>query len=324
MKIAIYGAGAVGCAIGAQLAAANHDITFISRGAHLDALQKNGLSFTSAAGTERIKATYVDDAANIEAPDYLFLTTKAYDLPKIAKRAAEIAGDKTVIIPVQNGVPWWHFHALEGQLKNARIESLDPEGLLEKYIDNSRIIGGVIYMAGSVTEPGKVTNLLTPRFKVGEPDGSVSARIKTLAEMLESAGFKKTLAENIRSEIWLKLCWNVAFNPLSVLTGATSKQIATDDGTQVIASKMMEQVKNITDKLGIPLALDVKERLEVGIKAGDHKPSMRYDYEHKKRMETDAIIGAVVEIAARVGAITPTINTIYALLRQKEEVAYGA
>jgi 2-dehydropantoate 2-reductase len=322
MQIVIYGAGAVGSAIGAALSLVGHHVTFIARGEHLKALKAHGLTYITAKGAQTIKATFTDDAATIAEPDYLFLTTKAYDLPGIARRVNQIAGKKALIIPVQNGVPWWHFYKLKGPMENTRIESLDPEGLLEKYIDSSRVIGGVIYMAGSVTEPGITKNLMRPRFVVGEPDGTPSPRLKTLAALLAEAGFKEPLAENIRSEIWLKLCWNIAFNPLSVLTGATSRKIAEDEGTQVIAGKMMEQAKAITDKLGIPLALDVKERLSVGIQAGDHKPSMRYDYERGKRMETDAIIGAAVEIAARLGAITPTINTIYALLRQKEEVAY--
>jgi 2-dehydropantoate 2-reductase len=317
MHAVIYGSGAVGAVIGAKLALSGVDVTFIARGAHLKALQENGLTYITQKGEQQItNARFISEADDCPKADYLFLCVKAYDLPSIAQHVPRFAGQHTTIVSVQNGVPWWHFLA-SGNLDGFVPPSLDPNGALQKHIPLAQVLGGVIYMAGSITAPGVAQNLFSATFKVGEPDRSLSPRLNTLVEMLETARFKAPLAQDIYQEIWLKLCWNVAFNPLSVLAELSSGGIAENPEWRKQAATIMEELGQLAKAIGIAISFNIEERLSIGTQAGKHKPSMLQDYEAGKRLESAAIIGSVVEIAKHAGCATPTINETYEKLIKK-------
>lgn len=315
MKICIYGAGAVGCTLAAQLAKTGADISLIARGEHLTALQRNGLQIITKKYEETLSFTCTDDPSSLGQQDYVVIAAKAYSLSEIAPTLSPLLGKETAVVPGCNGVPWWFLQGLECPIKNRQITLLDPENIITKYVAPERIIGGLFYMAAEVVKPGVVTSFSYPRCVIGEPSGAATPRVKKLHNLLKEAGFKDPLSTNIRSQIWLKLCWNVVYNPLGVITGKTSIQMAHDAKIHSKAVKMMEEMKILASRLNIPLDLDIEAHIGLAEKAGDHKPSMLQDYERGKSIEIEAIIGAVVEIAAMLGEDVPEIISVFEQLR---------
>ncbi len=326
MKICIYGTGAVGGSLGSVLANAKgnneHEMTFIARGEHLKKMQDWGLHMITPDGDQTINGTFTNLMTSVPTPDYLILCVKSYSLPAIEENISRLAGPDTVIIPVINGIPWWHFLGTEGPLKDFVPECLDPKGNLRKFMPMKNVVGSVVYMAASVIEPGIVKNSKhPPRFMVSELNGAKTQRIEKLAGVLEQAGFSKPLAEDIRREIWLKLCWNIAFNPISALTGLNSAEIVEDIHTREGAVKLMRELEQIALKIGIDMKLDIEERMNVARKSGGHKPSMLQDLENKKPLEIAAIVGAPLEIAAKLGLACPTIENLHTALLKKQSDA---
>lgn len=319
MKICIYGTGAVGGSIGAMLANAGHEMTFVARGENLRKMQDWGLQIVTREGRQTINGHFTNLMSSVETPDYLFLCVKAFSLPEIEENVSRLVGPDTLVVPVINGIPWWHFKKWQGKLADFVPGCLDPKGNLAKYFPYDNLIGSVVYTAGSVKEPGVVENLkYPPRLMIGEPDSKISSRLTKLGKLLEDAGFKDVIREDIRAEIWLKLCWNIAFNPISALSGMNALQITENKDAREAAVKLMRELETIAQALEIPLELDIEERMNVARKSGSHKPSMLQDIEAGRKMETEAIVGAPLEIAQKLGIESPTIAQLYDRMKEKE------
>lgn len=319
MKICIYGTGAVGASIGSMLANAGHEMTFIARGKHLIRMQEWGLTMITPNGVQTITGHFTNLMTTVETPDYLFICVKAFSIPEIEENVNRITGPDTVIIPVINGIPWWHFLGWEGKLKGFVPLSLDPKGNLAKFFPYPNLVGGLAYTAGAIKETGVVENLkYPPRLMIGEIDDKISPRIEKLGATLEQAGFASPIVKNIRAEIWLKLCWNIAFNPISALTGMNALQITENLETREAAVKLMRELEMVALALEIPLKLDIEERMNVARKSGQHKPSMLQDVENGRRMEIDAIVGVIAEIADKLSIECPNIDKLLSALRAKE------
>jgi 2-dehydropantoate 2-reductase len=216
-----------------------------------------------------------------------------------------------------NGLPWWYFHELDGSYRDHRLMTVDPDGRQWQGIGPERVIGCVVYPAAEVIEPGVIRHLSGDRFTLGEPDGSRSPRIQALSRALIAAGLKAPVKTDIRTEIWVKLWGNVAFNPISALTGATLRQIGGDAEIRALAKSMMSEAEAVAAALGITMPIDVERRIEGAVAIGDHKTSMLQDLERGRPMEIDAVVGAVAELGRIVGRPTPAIDSIYALIRQR-------
>lgn len=311
MKICIYGAGAAGCVVGAKLKMSGANVTLIGRGKHLRKIQESGLHITTRDSNHIIEIAATDNPISLEPQDYVIIATKAHSIPEIAEKIKPLLHEKTAIIPACNGIPWWFLYNLEGQLKNHRIECLDPMHSIERHIDTKRIIGGVFYMAATLTAPGEVSNFEGPRFIIGEPDGRTSSRVSDLGNILLNAGFKNPVTDNIRGAIWVKLCWNIAFNPLSVIHNMTSGEMAASPEVRKTAEEIMKEAEKIGKELGVKFKLDIEKHVKAAETAGSHKPSMLQDFEHKKPMEINAIIGSACEIAKNLAIKSPYITKAY-------------
>lgn len=319
MKVTIYGTGAVGGTIGSILANAGHEMTFIARGEHLKKMQEWGLQMVTPDGRQTIHGHFTNLLTTVDTPDYLFLCVKAFSLPEIEEGVNRITGPGTIIIPVINGIPFWHFHGMQGDLKDWVPTSLDPKGNMEKFFPYENLIGSVIYMTGSVEEPGVISNYKhPPKFFVGEIDRKKSDRLSKLTTLLEEAGFKRPESENIRIEVWRKLCWNIAFNPISALTGMTSAEIVEDKDTREAGVLLMRETEEIFTKLEIPFKLDIEQVMEIARKSGSHKPSMLQDVENGKKLETESIVGVLVEIADKLDIPCPRITQLYTKMKDLE------
>ncbi|MEE8145394.1 MAG: 2-dehydropantoate 2-reductase, partial [Kiloniellales bacterium] len=253
MKICVVGAGAIGGLLGVKFALSGEDVTVIDRGAHLAAIQRDGLKLIWQDGSEavagNIKAT--DSVEDAGQQDLVILALKAHYLESVAPKISLLMGPETVIVTVQNGIPWWYFHRHGGPYEGRRLRSLDPTGALEKNIDSTRIVGCVVYPAATVPEPGIIQHVEGDRFPVGELDGTESERAKRLSEVLVKAGFRSRVLDDIRSEIWLKVWGNLSFNPISALTHATLESICQLPETRRLAASMMQEAQDIAQNLGI-------------------------------------------------------------------------
>ncbi|MDF5710626.1 MAG: 2-dehydropantoate 2-reductase [Nostoc sp. S4] len=320
MKICIVGAGAIGGYLGAKLALAGETVTLIARGSHLEAIKKNGLKLVTADGSSQV-ATPALATSNIQEAgeqDVVILTVKAHSVPAIAPSLPALYNPHTTVITAQNGIPWWYFRHHGGKYEGTRIQSVDPEGIVEAGIGVDRAIGCVVYPATEIIEPGVIKHIEGDRFTLGEIDGSKSDRIQLLAQTLKQAGFKAPIRNQIRTEIWIKLWGNVAFNPISALTGATLEDICRYPLTRELARQMMSEVQAIAENLGIKFGITLEQRINGAENVGAHKTSMLQDIEAGRPTEIDAIVGAVTELGKLTQIRTPHIDAIYASIKLLE------
>ena len=322
MKICVIGAGAIGGLMGAKLALAGEEVTVIDQGAHLKAIQENGLKLIWEDGTEYVAevAKATDKVEEAGEQDLIILSLKAHYLDQVAKDIPKITGPDTMIVTIQNGIPWWYFHNHGGEFEGRRLESLDPDGVLGKYIDGDKIIGCVVYPACAVEAPGVIRHVEGDRFPVGELDGSESDRVQKLHDLLVNAGFRSRVLDDIRSEIWLKAWGNLSFNPISALTHATLVDICQFRETRKLAESMMQEAQNIAEKLGITFRHSIEKRIAGAEGVGAHKTSMLQDVEAGRSLETEALIGAILELAQITDTPAPSIEAVYACVKLLNKV----
>jgi 2-dehydropantoate 2-reductase len=315
MKIAIIGAGAIGGYVGVKLALAGEDVTFIVRGANLDAIRKNGMKLVMADGTEfvarNVRAT--NDYAEAGPQDVVILAMKAHQVEAVAEDAPKLFGPDTVVVTMQNGIPYWYFHKHGGELAGSPVLSVDPTGIIGRRIPAERVIGCVVYPASELIAPGVVRHIEGDRFPLGELDGSTTERVTRVAEAFTKAGFKAPILADIRSEIWLKLWGNLTFNPISALTRSTLVDICQYGPTRELAVAMMTEAQHVAHKFGITFRVGIDKRIAGAEKVGKHKTSMLQDVEAGREPEIDALVGSVVELARLTHTRTPHIDAVYAL-----------
>lgn len=325
MRIAIYGAGAIGGLLGAKLARTSAQVSLLARGAHLEAIRNRGLCLVEAGESAVVRVRATDDPAELGPQDYVIVAVKAQAVAGIARTMQPLLGPDTAVVMAVNGLPWWYFHGLDGPLAGHRLASVDPDGVIWDTLGPERAIGCVVYPAVEVTEPGVVTHISGDRFTLGEPSGERTARVEKLAALLISAGFKAPVRPNIRDEIWVKLWGNLSFNPISALTCATLDMIGGDAGTRAIARAMMLEAQAIGARLGVRFAVDVDKRIDGAAAIAGHRTSMLQDLERGRPMEIDALVAVVQELGRLLAVPTPTIDTVLALVRLRARVAgcYG-
>ena len=321
MKICIYGAGAIGAYLGAELADAGCDVSLIARGPHLAAMQANGLTLEIGGERKNVRVRCTDNPAELGPQDYVIITLKAHSVSPIVEQMTPLLGPDTAVVTAQNGVLWWYFYGLEGPWQNQRLEIADPGGKIWDTLGPERAIGCVVYPSCEIIEPGVVKHLEGNRFMVGEPDGSKSERVKALSEALGNAGLKAPVRKKIRDDTWFKLLGNATFNPVSVLTGATLETMGTDPATRELIHRMMTEATAVAEKLGVRFAMDIDKRIEGAVAVGAHKTSMLQDFEAGRPLELDALIGGVIELGRLVGVPTPTIEQILSLVRLRAATA---
>lgn len=317
MKICIVGAGAIGGYLGVKLIKAGFDVSLVARGAHLEAMSKNGLTLIEDEKEISCFPKCTDSMEKLSKMDFIFITLKAYSIPGMVKEIVKMFKKNTSVITAYNGMPWWYFFNYGGRLNNYQIQCLDKDSVQWNLITPERIIGCVVYPATEIIEPGIIKHMEGNRFSLGEPDGTKSDRVLTMSKTLVSAGLKAPIRNNIRQDIWTKLIGNLAFNPLSVITGETLDVLVSKAENKKIAYSAMKEASLIMDKLEIPLNISIEQRIEGAGKVGKHKTSMLQDFEQGKQLEIDALIVAVKEIGTLLDIKIPTIDKILIDLQKK-------
>jgi 2-dehydropantoate 2-reductase len=317
LKIAIIGVGAIGGYVGTRLAHAGDEVTFIARGSNLDALRTRGIRLIMGDGTEQavphVRAT--DNYAEAGPQDMVILAMKAHQVEAVAPQVPKLFGPDTVVVPMQNGIPYWYFHRYPGPLANSRVKSVDPNGVIWEHIPCERVIGCVVYPAAELVAPGVIKHVEGNRFPVGEPDGSPSERVTRVSQCFVNGGLQAPVLEDIRAEIWLKLWGNLTFNPISALSRATLASICQYPLSRTLAKDMMTEAQTIASKLGITFRVPLEKRIAGAERVGHHKTSMLQDVEAARELEVDALLGSVIELARLTETPTPHLDTVYALTK---------
>lgn len=321
MKVCIFGAGAIGGFIGARLALAGDSVSLVARGPHLEAIRARGLTLRSGGEEATVRVAASDNAAELGIHDFVIVALKAHSVPAVVDDIRSLCDENTAIVTAVNGVPWWYFHGLGGEYDGHQLTSVDPGGRQWRELGPGRAIGCVVYPACEVRAPGIIEHIDGERFTLGEPSGEKTERVQRLSAALREANLKAPVKNRIRDEIWIKLWGNVAFNPLSALTGATLEGLCANDETRELARAIMLEAQQIGEALGARFAVDVDQRIAGAAAVGAHKTSMLQDLERGRAMEIDAVVAAVQELGVLTGIATPTLDIVLALVKARAREA---
>ena len=318
MRICIVGAGAIGGLVGARLAAAGETVNVLARGANLEAISARGLMVVEPDGTQLRApvAAASADTGSLGPQDVIVLALKAHQLAGIAGQLEALYDPDTVVVPMQNGVPWWFFQRFPGQYEGLRLQTLDPDGVLESCIPAQRIVASIAYPAAERLEPGVIKLIEGDRFPLGELDGERTDRVNAIAAAFSAAGFKSRVLTDVRSHLWIKAWGNLAFNPISALTRSTLAEICADPATRSLAATVMQEAADIADKLGLRLRLSIEQRIAGAAEVGEHKTSMLQDVEAGRELEVDPLIGSFVELGRVTDTPMPATEVLHALVSQ--------
>jgi 2-dehydropantoate 2-reductase len=312
MRFLIAGAGAIGAYMGACMARAGQDVTLFTRGPHLRAMQEHGVRVKSVDGDFEAHPKIAADLGDVGPVDVAFLGVKAHGLTQLAPQLKPILSPDTAVVGTQNGIPWWFFQGWGGEHQGMHLERVDPGGAIAAAIEPRRVLGSIVYFATDIIEPGVVRHTEGNRISLGEPDGTRSDRSRQIAEALIAAGLRCPVTTRIRQEIWVKILGNVAFNPISALTGATLVQMARDPDVNALVRRIMEETIAVGAKLGLEVPITIDQRIAGAEKVGEHKTSMLQDLEAGRPIELEAVVGAVVELGERLNVPMPHTRAVYA------------
>jgi 2-dehydropantoate 2-reductase len=315
MKVCVFGVGAIGGLVGYRLARAGCELSGVARGATLAAIRAKGLRLVEGEGIGSVAMRASDDPAELGIQDLVVLAVKAPALPEASARLAPLLGPGTMVLTAMNGVPWWFFQGLAGELEGSSLRSVDPSRSIAAAIPASSVIGCVVHLGASCPEPGLVRSLPLRRLIVGEPSGEKSPRLASLAELLTAAGFEVGLSDRIQRDIWYKLWGNMTMNPVSAISGATMDRIIDDPLVARFCVDIMAEAKRIGSRIGCPIAETEEDRMAISRGLGAFKTSMLQDVEAGRAIELDAIVSSVREIGALVGEPTPNIDILLGLAR---------
>ncbi|MGQ0548365.1 MAG: ketopantoate reductase family protein [Armatimonadota bacterium] len=308
LNITVMGAGGLGGYFGGLLAQAGHRITFVARGAHLEALRRQGgMHLRTVHGELFGTAHATSDPSDGPMPDLIFFSVKSFDTQQAAESLGRAVGSETAILSVQNGV--------------------ENEEILARMYGSERILGGNVYLLATIQTPGTVEQSGGPRtLNFGEWRGGASERARWLEATFREAGINATVSEDIIREKWVKFALICAQAGMTALTRLPIGEIRASPPTWAMYRKLLEEVVAVGRARGIDLDgrvvedhLDLAARLEP-----NYTSSMHYDLTHGKRLEIEALHGTAVRYGREVGISTPACEAVYAALLPHDLRARGA
>lgn len=299
---------------------AGEDVTLFARGPHLRAMQQYGVRVLSSNGNFEAHPRIIERLEDAAPLDVIFLGVKAHSLTALAPQIRSILRQDTTVVGMENGIPWWYFRLGEAEFSHLRLERVDPGGAIAQSIDPHHILGSVVYLATEIVEPGVIRHTEGNRISLGEPDGTRSERSGLISAALSKAGFKCPVTTHIRTEIWVKILGNIAFNPISALTRATLVDMVRDPEVVMLVRSIMAEVEAVAAKLKIEMPISIDARIAGAGKVGDHKTSMLQDLEAGRPLELEAVVGSILEIGGQVGVPMPNTEAVYACAKLLERV----
>jgi 2-dehydropantoate 2-reductase len=321
-NICVFGAGALGGAIAAKLASAlGSDVTVsvVARGAHLDAIRRNGLVLHEA-GSEApiiVKVIATDNPTDLPPQDLVITGLKGHQLSPTAEGMSRLMKDDTRVVMILNGIPWWYFHRdSHPNYAELQFEELDPGGMLWSLVGPQRVIGCVAHQGAEVVQPGEIRLSNKGRFVLGEPSGEISADLQAIGALLQQADISLTLSPRIRDDIWNKLMGNASFNPISALTRSSMSELMADPAVSDQIGKVMKEVKAVGEALGANVGMSVEDRLEQSKLIGPVRTSMLQDLLGGKSLEITPLVGMLVVLGRLTAVPTPVSETLLAMVSQ--------
>jgi 2-dehydropantoate 2-reductase len=313
-RIAVFGAGAIGGFIAAALARSGADVSVVARGAHLQAIRSEGLRVRSDIGDFERRIPASDDLRDFDRIDFVLVAFKAHQWNGVLPQFERAVAQGTVFVTFQNGLPFWYDRARP-------LESVDPGGRILAAIPYDRILGGVVHASGTLSEPGLIRQSGGMLYPIGELDGRITDRARTLCALFHDAGLQAPIEPDIRRTLWRKLLGNLALNPVSALTRASVHRMLEDPGTRELLRALIDEGLAVARASGVDAGVTAQERLKMAERIGDVKTSMLQDVEAKRALELEPIVGAVRELGKRYGVPVPHIETVYALAKMLEPAA---
>jgi len=298
MRIAIVGAGGVGGYFGGRLAAAGADVTFLARGAHLEAMRARGLRITSPKGDlhlPRVKAE--SDPAAVGPVDVAFFAVKLYDTVGALALLPPLVGPNTIVVGFQNGV--------------------ETVASLTGAVGAAHTAGGVSYVSAVIAEPGVIKHTAMDHLIFGMPDGSRSPQLEALLEACRPAAFQSTLSPDITVEIWTKFVRLSVFSGMTAVTRSPIGTIVNDPELLEMLKAAVRETLAVAHARGVAVASSIDEDVANAYKAlpPQAKASMLEDLERGRRIELPWLSGAVARIGREVGVPTPIHTFINAVLK---------
>jgi 2-dehydropantoate 2-reductase len=298
VKVAVFGAGAVGGYLGACLAKGGADVTLIARGAHLEAMRENGLTLVTPEGERSTVAVHAtDDPAKIGPVDVVLFLVKSYDTESAAHRLGPLIGEGTAVLSLQNGI--------------------DNEERIAAVIGKDRVIGGSVYILAAIESPGVVRSGRA-RIVVGELEpGPPTERVLRFVEAAKAGGIDAHASADVRTTKWEKYVLLVAFSAVTAATQLTIGDIRGSEAASAMMRSIMVEAWSVGRALGIPLADDLVDRQHALVlrQRDDEATSLRYDLITGHRMELEALQGTLRRLGGETGIPTPWTDAAYAILQ---------
>ncbi|MFA5073698.1 MAG: 2-dehydropantoate 2-reductase [Nitrospirota bacterium] len=301
MRFAILGSGSVGGYYGAKLAKAGHDVTFIARGTHLQAINDKGLLIKSPLGDFCVHAHATDDTSTIATVDVVLVSVKTYDNGNALPLLLPLVGPKTMVLPLQNGV-----------------DGIDEIAAL---IGEKRTLGGATYITASVIEPGIIEHTGHHRRIVfGELAGGMSSRVEALAKIFFEADIQSEPKDDIRVALWEKFIYLAPFAGFTAAARLPIGPLRALSEFKSLFTLALQEVERIARAEGIQVAHTIRETIFQYVESlsSSSRSSLLNDLEKGKRLEVEALLGSVVRRGGRLGIPVPIMTTLYALLKPYE------
>ncbi len=320
MRVCVYGAGAIGGHLAGRLFKGGAEVSVVARGAHLAAMQRDGLVVHAADGEIRAEVAASADPRELGPQDAVIVAVKAPALASVAAGIGPLLGPETSVVFAMNGVPWFYFHQHGGALDGTRLARIDPGDAVWNAVGPGRAIAGIVYSACAVTEPGHVHVEGRSRLVLGEPDGTLSDRAEALAGVLRAGGLTMEVTPRVREEIWRKLLLNMITGPLCVLGQANLNDAHADPETQAAGRAMLAEGLALARAMGCEISLNA-DKVMASNQGMQHKPSILQDLELGRPMEIDALYATPLELAHRLGVAMPVFELLVALTKVRARSA---
>jgi 2-dehydropantoate 2-reductase len=321
MRICVFGAGAIGGHVAACLVRGGADVSVVARGAHLNAMRNRGLTVRAPGGETHVRVAASADTRTLGVQDAVLVTVKAPALPSVAAAIGPLLAPQTPVGFLMNGIPWWYFDRHGGELEGMRLNRLDPGEAMRNAVGPERAIGGVVYSACTVLEPGVISvERDRNRLVLGEPNGDHSERLQAIVAPLRAGGFQVDVTDRIRDAIWCKLLMNFATGPLAVLAQSAPKACYAEPGCVAAVRAIIAEGIAIAASLGCTATLEVENQIKHG-RTMNHKPSILQDLELGRPMEIDGIFAQPLELARLRGVPAPTLDLLVALMKARARAA---
>ncbi|MFA4914476.1 MAG: 2-dehydropantoate 2-reductase [Burkholderiaceae bacterium] len=323
MKVCIFGGGAVGGYVAARLCqAGGATVSVIARGAHREAIERDGLSIQSGGESFTCRpAVVTDDPASLGEQDVTFVALKTTVQAGAARAIARLMGQSGYAVFAANGIPWWFKHGSDAP---AHLPLLDPEGDLWRLVRPERSLGCVVYSANEVTAPGHIRHLGNNRWVLGEASGQDTDRLRSLVALLRDARLNAEASTDLRREIWVKLSRNASVNTLCALTRLPVDGLAQDDALLAQGDALIRDIDRMAQSCGFDISDQAQAAIESLRRGGAERdappvtglrPSMLQDALAGRPLEVEAILGQVQSLARESNVQTPAIDAALPLLR---------